>query len=96
MPTSARPLHPSVTRRIADTLSSSDAVLVDHRLFQLTYLRVPDEHTVLDDIVFEIAVEQEEIGFSLGELAAARRLNPASYELVDGTLLQFVQRQTVH
>jgi hypothetical protein len=70
--------------------------MIDGVVFATEYLRVPDEHTVADDIVVEAKHGETEIDLSLGELADARALGEGVYRLKSGALIRFLTAATLH
>ena len=84
------------TSTILDTLRDADFVVIDGVVFATGYLRVPDEHTVADDIVVEATHGDTEVEFSLGELDEAQALGEGVYRLKSGMLIRFLTAATLH
>jgi hypothetical protein len=81
---------------IVDTMHDADFVVIDGVVFATEYLRVPDEHTVADDIVVEAKHGDTEIEFSLAELDDAQAMGEGVYRLKSGTLIRFLTAATLH
>jgi hypothetical protein len=88
-------LEPGVTTLI-DTMDNADFVLIDGEVFETAYVRVPDEHTVPDDVVLEATRGETEIALTRAEIDGAEHLGQGVFRLVNGALLRFLSGATIH
>jgi len=82
--------------KLTDAMHDADFVLVDGEMFETEYLRVPDEYTVVDDVVLEARRGEDEIAFTRGDVDGAESLGDGVYRLKSGALLRFLTGATVH
>jgi hypothetical protein len=65
-------------------------------LFETEYLRVPDEHTVPDDILLEAKLGETELSFTQDDFDDAQYVGEGLYRLKSGTQLRFLTSTTMH
>jgi hypothetical protein len=82
--------------RLTDTMSDADFVLIDGVVFETEYLRVPDEHTLADDVVLEAKHGELEVELTCGDLEGAEHLGEGVYRLANGHRVRFLSTATVH
>ena len=82
--------------KLADAMYDADFVLIDGVMFETEYLRVPDEHTVADDVVLEAKCGSDEVAFTREDVDDAEALGDGVYRLKSGSLLRFLTSATVH
>ena len=82
--------------KLADAMHDADFVLIDGEIFATEYLRVPDEHTVVDDVVLEAKRGDDEVAFTRGDVDDAEALGDGVYRLKSGALLRFLTSATIH
>ena len=81
---------------VADAMADADFVLVDDEIFEAEYLRVPDEHTVADDVVIEGSRGDMAIALTRGDIDGAQNLGDGVFLLKNGARLRFLTSATVH
>ena len=81
---------------LTDTMSDADFVLIDGVVFETEYLRVPDEHTLADDVVLEAKRGELEVELTCGDLEGAEHLGEGMYRLANGHRVRFLSTATVH
>lgn len=79
-----------------DAMGGADFVLIDDVVFETEYLRVPDEHTVADDVVLEAKHGELEVELTCGDLEGAEHLGDGVYRLANGHRVRFLSTATVH
>ncbi len=84
------------TDTLARAMHDADFVSIDGELFATEYLRVPDEYTVVDDVVLEAKRGDDEIALTRGDVDDAEALGDGVYRLKSGALLRFLTRATIH
>jgi hypothetical protein len=82
--------------KLMSAMDDADFVLINGVVFQTEYLRVPDKHTVADDIVLEAKNGDTEITFTRGEIDGAEHVGEGVYRLKSGALLRFLSGATIH
>ena len=82
--------------KAAQAMHDADFVLVNGVVFVTEYLRVPDEHTVADDVVLEAKRGEDEIALTRDDMDNAEFLGDGVYRLKTGALLRFLTSATVH
>jgi hypothetical protein len=82
--------------RFTDAMRNADFVLIDGVVFQASYLRVPDEETVDDDVVLEATRGDNEIALTRREIDDAEWLGDGAYRLKSGAVLSFLSTATIH
>jgi hypothetical protein len=89
------PTRPAAST-VADAMADADFVLLDDEIFEADYLRVPDEHTVADDVVIEASRGDLEIALTRAEIDDALHLGEGVFRLKNGAELRFLSSATVH
>ncbi len=84
------------TDTLARAMHDADFVSIDGELFATEYLRVPDEYTVVDDVVLEAKRGDDEIALTRGDVDDAEALGDGVYRLKSGALLRFLTSATIH
>jgi hypothetical protein len=82
--------------QLADAMAGADFVLIDDEIFEAEYLRIPDEHTVADDVVIEARRGDTEIAIIRSEIDDARHLGEGVFRLTNGAHLRFLSGATIH
>ena len=82
--------------KLSDAMHDADFVMIDGVMFQTEYLRVPDEHTVADDVVLEAKRGDDEIAFTREDVDAAESIGDGVYRLKSGVLLRLLTGATIH
>ena len=85
-----------LTLTLLDALSGADYVQIDGLIFETEYLRVPDEHTVADDILLEAKSGETEMSFTQDDFDDAQYVGEGLYRLKSGTQLHFLTSTTIH
>ena len=78
------------------SMRKADYVLVDDVVCATSYVRIPDEHTVPDDIVLEVTDGDTELEFIRADFDGAQNLGDDAWRLSDGRLLRFLTSATLH
>ena len=81
---------------LASAMDHADFVVINGVVFETEYLRIPDEHTVADDVVLEVKHGETEIAFTRDEIDDAEHVGEGVYRLKSGALLRFLSSATVH
>ena len=81
---------------VADAMAEADFVLLDDEVFAAEYLRVPDEHTVADDVVIEGSRGDAEIALTRADIDGALYLGEGVFRLKSGAHLRFLSSATLH
>jgi hypothetical protein len=81
---------------LADAMVDADFVLIDDEVFEADYLRVPDEHTVADDVVIEASRGDTEIALTRAEIDGAQHVGEGVFRLKNGAHLRFLASATIH
>jgi hypothetical protein len=84
------------TTHLDRSMRNADYVLVDDVVCATSYVRVPDEHTVADDIVLEVTDGDTELDFIRADFDGAQSLGDDAWRLADGRLLRFLTSATLH
>lgn len=82
--------------RLDRSMHNADYVLVDDVVCATSYVRIPDEHTVADDIVLEVTDGDTELDFIRADFDGAESLGDDAWRLADGRLLRFLTSATLH
>jgi len=82
--------------KLLDALSGAEYVQVDGEIFETEYLRMPDEHTVADDILLEAKSGETELYFTQGDFNDAQYIGEGIYRLKSGIQLRFLSSTTIH
>jgi hypothetical protein len=82
--------------KLTDTMDNAQFVLIDGVVFETGYLRVPDEHTVADDVVLEASRGDTEIALTMSDVDGAEFMGDGVYRLKSGSLLRFFSSATIH
>ena len=82
--------------RFTDAMRNADFVLIDGVVFRASYLRVPDEETIDDDVVLEATRGDDEIALTRAEIDDAEWLGDGAYRLKSGAVLSFLGPATIH
>jgi hypothetical protein len=90
------PIERAPADTLADAMVGADFVLIDDEVFEADYLRVPDEHTVADDVVIEASRGDTEIALTRAEIDGAQHLGEGVFRLKNGAHLCFLASATVH
>ena len=83
-------------RKLSDTMTDADFVVIDGVMFQTGYLRVPDEFTGADDVVLEARRGDTEIDLTLDEIDDAVLLGGGLFRLKSGSVVQFLSSAVIH
>jgi len=84
------------TMKFFDALSGAEYVQINGEIFQTEYLRLPDEHTVPDDILLEAKAGETELSFTQDDFTNAQYIGEGLYRLKSGIQLRFLASTTVH
>lgn len=82
--------------KLLDALGDAEYVQINGLIFETEYLRLPDEHTVADDILLEAKSGDMELSFTQEDLDEARYLGDGVYRLKSGIQLRFLSSTTLH
>ena len=82
--------------KAAQAMHDADFVLVNGVVFVTEYLRVPDEHTVADDVILEAKRGKDEIELTRDDMDKAECLGDGVYRLKTGAMLRFLTSATIH
>jgi hypothetical protein len=85
-----------MTPKLSDTMLDADFVVIDGIVFETSYVRVPDEFTVADDVVLEAIHGDTELAFTQADFEDAEHVADGFYRLSDGHLVRFLSSATVH
>jgi hypothetical protein len=85
-----------ISLSLIDALCAADYVQIDGLIFETEYLRVPDEHTVPDDILLEAKSGETELSFTREDLDDAQYVGEGLYRLKSGLQLRFLTSTTIH
>jgi len=77
-------------------MPDADYVMIDGVMFETEYLRVPDRHTVADDIVLEARNGETEITLTREDVDGAEHLGEGLYRLKSGAHLRLLTTATIH
>lgn len=85
-----------MTPKLSDTMHDADFVVIDGIVFETSYVRIPDEFTVADDVVLEAIHGDTELAFTQADFEDAEHVADGFYRLSDGHLVRFLSSATVH
>jgi hypothetical protein len=88
--------EPRKVTHLIDMMDNADYVLIDGVVFETEYLRVPDEHTVADDVVLEAKRGDTEIELTRAEIDDAEHVGEGVFRLKSGAHLRFLSSATIH
>jgi hypothetical protein len=80
----------------AQAMHDADFVLINGVVFVTEYLRIPDEDTVPEDVIFEAKRGEDEIALTLEDMDTAESLGDGVYRLKSGAMLRFLTSATIH
>jgi hypothetical protein len=83
-------------KKIVDTMTGADFVVIDGVMFETGYLRVPDEFTDADDVVLEARRGDTEIDLTRSEIDDAVLLGEGVFRLKNGSLVRFLTSAVIH
>ena len=83
-------------RKLSDTMTDADFVVIDGVMFQTGYLRVPDEYTGADDVVLEARRGDTEIDLTRDEIDDAVLLGEGVFRLKSGSVVRFLSSAVIH
>jgi hypothetical protein len=91
----AQPVPPTMSR-FADAMTDADYVVINGMVFRTSYLRIPDDAIVADDVVLEATRGDDEVAYTFEEIDGAEALGNGAYRLKSGAVLSFLSTATVH
>jgi hypothetical protein len=84
------------TMTFGTAMPDADFVMIDGVMFLTEYLRVPDRHTVADDIVLEARNGDTEVTLTREDVDGAQHLGEGVYRLKSGAQLRLLSSATIH
>ncbi|MDR0587878.1 MAG: hypothetical protein LBG61_02730 [Burkholderiales bacterium] len=85
-----------MTRNFIETMRDAAFVFINGEIFQASYVRVPDETTVPDDIVLEATRDNSEVELTRLDIDQAVALNAGFFKLKSGMVVRFLPASTLH
>jgi hypothetical protein len=82
--------------KLIETMNAADYVVIDGLMFQMGYLRVPDEFTAADDVVLEARRGDTEVDLTRDEIDDAVLLDEGVFRLKSGSIVRFLTSAVIH